>query len=131
MDNSILETSIVSEINGLAEQVQSLKETPEVKEYLILMNQAELLEKKLKEIVEKELVSFDYYDPQKESMVRISPVKKTTYQDIDADEVLVEFGKDFIEYAPNLKMMQASPKCASYLEKHSVEKIIPTKRVIK
>ena len=90
------------------------------------------LEKEIKKYVSDEKCTVEYFDLQKMSVVKVSPTIKTTY-DVDVAGVELECWPEYIEtkQSVNLKMMQASPACADYLEAVATEKVIATKRVIK
>jgi len=126
------ENKDIQAMQGLAITVSELLEHPKVKEYLSVMKVAGNLEKLLKAWVLETQNSVEYFDPIKNSKVTISPTVKTTYN-VDLDEVVMKFWQEYVvtEQKVNVKMMQASPKCAGYLESVSEQKIVPTKRVIK
>lgn len=122
---------LISNINDVQLELSNLKQnSPDVINYLTLMERANELEEKIREYVEGTGSTAEYYSVTDDSPVRISPMVRTKYN-VVLDDVINTWGDKYTKLEADVKAMEKSPECAAYMESVKSETISSMKRKIK
>ena len=122
----------VIRLQEIGEQVEALKNNPQVVAYLALLEEANNLEEALRSLVTNKWVMVEYFSITDWEQVKISPAVKTTYSP-ELDYVKSKWGEAFLTMTVDSKAMQASSKqdVADYLESVKKETIYSRKTKVK